>query len=61
MQIYEKQGTMNMTGLPYLSEKKQLRYFFFLRFCKNITNFLSWVLWTILGLATSIKNDNANL
>ena len=27
--------------------------------CKNITNFLFWVLWTYL--ATSIKNNNPNL
>ena len=32
---------------------------FFSIYCTNITNFLFWVLWTCL--ATSIKNDNANL
>ena len=31
---------------------------FFLRYCKNITNILSWVIWTCL--ATFIKKDNAN-
>ena len=40
-------------------EHKSSCDFFFLIYCKNITNFLFWVLWTCL--ATSIKNDNANL
>ena len=40
-------------------EHKSSCNIFFLTYCKNITNFLFWVLWTCL--AVSFKKDNANL
>ena len=46
------------TYLPTYLSTKAAATLFFLIYCKNISNFLFWVLW--ICLATFIKNDNAN-
>ena len=61
----KEQVTTNMTGPPYniwmiciTTEHKSSCDTFFLRYYKNITNFLFWERWTCL--VTSIKNNNPN-
>ena len=59
-----EQVTTNMTGSPYIwmfcftIDHKTVATIFLI-YCKNITNFLFWVLWTCTS--TSIKKDDTNL
>ena len=78
LKCLQKQAIISMTGTLYLNvfhhnrTQKQLQYFFLI-YCKNLTNFLFWVLSTcllnqkliiqlaeVLILVNTIKNSSHN-